>query len=858
MIQGYRGILGVPRISVVIALMAVTVSVLALVGWGFKIPVLVSVVPGLATMKVNTALSFILCGFALGVLGLYPLITRILAAAVVLLGLGTLSQYLIGWDLGIDQALMQHPLAGGGAYPGRMSGASALAFVLLGSSLFFTDWGPNKEQRPSQWMALGAGLIAFLALLGYVFGVPGLYGVAFYNAMALHTAVTFVLMMLGVLYARPHQGLMRRLNGDDAGGLLLRRMVPAAICLPPLIGWVCLQGRRQDIYSREFAGALFTAAIVVSFTTLVWWVARAVRRTDFEKRVVHVKLQAQLGRLELLRRITHAIGERQDLDSIFQVVIRSLEADFPIDFGCICLYNEVEQTLAVRRVGVRNPALAQQLTGPSSAFAEKAHVAIGTNGLARCIRGEVLYEPDITDVKTPFTVQLAKVGLRSLVITPLKAEGYVTGVLITARRDPSSFTSPDCEFLQHLSEHVGLAVQQVQLHGALQNAYDEQRQSQQSVMQQERLRALGQMASGIAHDINNAISPVALYTESMIEHEKHLSATGRDHLITIQRAIDDVARTVSRMREFYRPREAHSELVRVSLNDLVVQTIDLTRARWSDMPQSRGIDIRMQKILSADLPVVLGSESEIRDALTNLIFNAIDAMLEGGTLTVRTAPIGALAACVEVSDTGCGMDDQTRRRCLEPFFTTKGERGTGLGLAMVYGMVQRHSAQLQIDSEVGKGTTVRVVFPAAKAPVTAAVMPAAVAPRALRALRILVIDDDPLLLESLRDAFESDGHQVTTADGGQVGIDRFRAALDSSEPFEVVVTDLGMPQIDGRKVAAAVRAASAAVPIILLTGWGQRLLAENDVPPEVNKVLSKPPRLLDLRTALAEVITDGD
>ncbi len=250
------------------------------------------------------------------------------------------------------------------------------------------------------------------------------------------------------------------------------------------------------------------------------------------------------------------------------------------------------------------------------------------------------------------------------------------------------FSSGECEFLRQLSEHVALAAHQAQLYGALQAAYEDLRQTREAVMQQERLRALGQMASGIAHDINNAISPVALYTDSLLEREPNLSAQGRGHLQTIQRAIHDVAATVARMREFYRQRESQSTLTPVHLNRLVPQVVDLTRARWSDMPQQRGIVIQLRTELADDPPVVMGVESEIREALTNLIFNAVDAMPEGGTLRLRTKVVGnpsepSRQVQLEVSDTGGGMDEEARRRCLEPFFTTKGERGTGLGLAMV-------------------------------------------------------------------------------------------------------------------------------------------------------------------------------
>ena len=567
------------------------------------------------------------------------------------------------------------------------------------------------------------------------------------------------------------------------------------------------------------------------------------------------RLQSQLGRLDLLQRITRAIGERQDLASIFQVVLRNLEEDLPIDFGCACLYDVDAAALSVATIGARSRQHAGNL-----ALEESDGLSIDPNGLARSVRGELVYEPDISASPFPFPQRFARAGLRSLVLAPLVVENRVFGVLVVARQAAEAFNSAECEFLRHLSEHVALAAHQTQLYEALQRAYDDLHQSQQAVLQQERLRALGQMASGIAHDINNAISPIALYTDSLLEREPGLSDRARSQLSTIQRAIEDVAETVARMREFYRPREPELHLSRVALNRLIGQVIELTRARWSDVPLQRGIVIRLETELAPDLPDIMGSEGEIRDALTNLVFNAVDAMPEGGTLTLRTLSSRRHAGdetgvYIEVSDTGVGMSEETRRRCLEPFYTTKGERGTGLGLAMVYGMIQRHSAELEIESAVAKGTTVRVLFGVAST--TADVEKTAKRLQPVQRLRILLVDDDPLLANSLRDILEGDGHVITVADGGQNGIDTFQAARQGKSPFSVVITDLGMPYVDGRKVAAAVKAVAPSTPVIMLTGWGRRLLSDNDVPPCVDRVLSKPPKLIELRAALAELVGDA-
>jgi C4-dicarboxylate-specific signal transduction histidine kinase len=352
-------------------------------------------------------------------------------------------------------------------------------------------------------------------------------------------------------------------------------------------------------------------------------------------KVSEARQLAHLERLKQLDQIANAIGERQDLQSIYQVAIGSLESGMNLDFACICSHDAASQVLTLVHMGLRSHALSEEL-----GLMEDTRIAIDENGLSRCVRGQLVYEPDISNSAFPFPRRMAQGSLRSMVLAPLSFEGRVFGVLIAARTGANGFSSGDCEFLRQLSSHVALAAHQAQLYDNLRKAYDDLHQSQHAALQQERLSALGQMASGIAHDINNAISPVALYTETLLEREPGLSERARNYLEIIARAIDDVAATVSRMREFSRQREAQVLLLPLDLNAMVRQVIDLTHARWSDMAQERGAAIDLRTELAAGLPKVMGIESEIREALTNLVFNAVDAMPQGGTLTLRTCVAG--------------------------------------------------------------------------------------------------------------------------------------------------------------------------------------------------------------------------
>ncbi len=566
------------------------------------------------------------------------------------------------------------------------------------------------------------------------------------------------------------------------------------------------------------------------------------------------KLREQLAWLALLEQITRAINNRLDFQHILKVVTDHLEDHLPVDFCCVCLFDEQTGNYEVAQVGTKSTPLAIEMAMP-----EHTVISLDCDALAQAARGELSYLPDVREIAFPFPQRLAKGGLGSLVLAPLQQEESVIGFLLVARRAAHSFADGECEFLQQLSEHVALSCRQARLHDALQTAHDDLRLTQQSTMQRERLRALGQMACGITHDISNAISPVTLYTASLLEHEKDLSVRARNSLQTIHQAVNNVTETINRMREFCRQGESQIVLSPIHLNHVAQQALDLTRVHWSESPHERGIVIQTEIQLAEDLPDIMGVESEIRDAIVNLILNAVDAMPGGGTLTLRTvnqmtagtggAP-DARQVCFELMDTGIGMDEDTRRRCLEPFFTTKGEHGSGMGLAMVYGMISRHHAGIDIQSTPGEGTSVRILFPVIDSASKGVDRPLQTNPEPANQ-RILFIDDDPLLIKSMRDTLEADGHTVVTAAGGLEGIHAFVHAQESDKDFTVVITDLGMPHVDGRKVARAVKAASPSTPVILLTGWGQRLDAEGEIRAQVDWLLSKPPNPRELREALA-------
>jgi signal transduction histidine kinase len=382
----------------------------------------------------------------------------------------------------------------------------------------------------------------------------------------------------------------------------------------------------------------------------------------------------------------------------------------------------------------------------------------------------------------------------------------------------------------------------------LEKALTELKATQQQVIQQERLGAIGQMASGIAHDFNNNLMPILGFADVLLENPALLEDKNetRRCLEMLRTSAKDAASVVSRLREFYRPAETDEQFPIVDLARIVQQAVSLTEPKWRHQAQASGLTITVTTQFKA-LPIVAGEESALREVLTNLIFNAVDAMPEGGRLSLETA-LENERAILRVSDTGTGMTENVRQRCLEPFFSTKGERGTGLGLSMVYGIIQRHRGEMQIHSALGKGTTFIVSLPLAESsPVELSVAPAGTKPSS--SLNVLIVDDEDRIREVLSTYLRCDGHSVVAAASGREALEKFRR-----HRFDLVLIDRAMPEMSGDQTARFIKQANQNVPVILLTGFGALIEVTGAQPQAVDVVLSKPVTLDVLRRTIGQLL----
>jgi len=361
----------------------------------------------------------------------------------------------------------------------------------------------------------------------------------------------------------------------------------------------------------------------------------------------------------------------------------------------------------------------------------------------------------------------------------------------------------------------------------------------------EKLRALGELAGGVAHDFNNLLGAI-LGRIQLLKRRSFDSATNQE-MSVIERAAQDGRETVRRIQEFSRTRRDRP-FAPVNLGEVMRDAAEITRTRWKTDAERRNVSITV----SVDAPPVspiLGSASELREVFTNLILNAVDAMPRGGILSLscwdEEGKVGAL-----VRDSGTGMTEDTRRHLFDPFFTTKGSRGNGLGLSVVYGIVTRHGGRIDVTTTLGSGTTFLLEFASADGVVVAATgneaaMPAMLLPPG----RILVIDDEADIAEILKDALSAEGHAVATAFTGGEGV-----RLASEDPYDLVFTDLGMPDMTGWEVAERIKAGRPEVPVVLVTGWGASLDQDEVERHGIVAVLHKPFEIDELLRTAALVL----
>jgi signal transduction histidine kinase/ActR/RegA family two-component response regulator len=428
----------------------------------------------------------------------------------------------------------------------------------------------------------------------------------------------------------------------------------------------------------------------------------------------------------------------------------------------------------------------------------------------------------------------------SLVAVPFSVHNRVAGVIALSRYGVDQFTPEDLEIVTIFAGHCSVAIANARLYADMRSAFEQLRATQSQLVQSAKLNALGEMASGVAHDFNNLLAAILGRTQLLLTRVDDPDI--RRSLELIDQTARDGAQTVRRIQEFTRLR-ADETFDEVDLNRILLDVVELTRPSWQTQSKARGVGIDVDTALEAT-GAVAGNASELREVFTNLVLNAVDAMPQGGTLRLATRDENGRIV-VEVADSGHGMDAETQARCFDPFFTTKAVKGTGLGLSVAYGIVGRHHGTIEVESAPKQGSTFRLAFPIRMAG-------AEVGPRANESgdtgsFRVLVVDDEPEVLSVLAELLEALGQTVTSALGGGAGLD---ALAKTRVAPEIVFTDLGMPGVNGWEIARAAKERAADTFVVLVSGWGVQIDADEARRRGVDVVLGKPFTVDDVETAL--------
>ena len=685
------------------ALAVALMGALALMGWAGNWRALKSMIADGVPMNPVTAIGFIFCAFALLILcGIEAgpgwrsrQLAQLFTFVVVMIGAQRLLAYALNWPWALDTLLFRSRLGNNVMAPN-----TAWCFILTGVALATLDVEMGARRwRPSVWLAVVPGAIGLLAVSGYVYGVQSFQGLKSFIDMALNTALCFIVLVVGILCARPGKEPVATLVSSTAGGATARRLLPAAILAPLILGWLRLKGEQTLKYSSEFGVALFAVVLVAVFVTVVYVSGRSLAKAELRRRATEDMLAASEAFYHTLVETLPQNIFRKDLQGRFTFANSRFLGE--MGKGLHEVVGKTDFDFFPRELAERYRRDDQGVIRTGKAFETVEEHVKPT--------GEKIY------------VQVMKTAVYDDHGNVIGTQGMFWDVTEKKRAD---------EMLEQKNTQLEQAAR------AEREAREALEHAQGQLVQSEKLAALGQMVAGVAHEINNPLSFVGnnvvviqrdvaalrkllkLYKEAdgavpvelrqrIAEIEEQIDLTytlenldglfsrSRDGLRRIQQIVKD-------LRDFARLDE--SELEECDLRDGIASTLNIIQGH------AKRKHVRLVPQLE-QLPKVVCYPAKVNQVVMNLVGNAIDASREGGEVNVRTRRDGE-EIVLEVQDTGCGIPPAIREKIFDPFFTTKppGE-GTGMGLSISYGIVKDHGGRIEVESEEGRGSLFRVRLP---------------------------------------------------------------------------------------------------------------------------------------------------
>jgi signal transduction histidine kinase/CheY-like chemotaxis protein len=538
-----------------------------------------------------------------------------------------------------------------------------------------------------------------------------------------------------------------------------------------------------------------------------------------------------------LQRVSVAAQSTLRLDQVLSQVAQGVTDGLAFELAIVYLANMDCRTISMP---VRSP------TGMSRHLKSDSIVIDESNPTMRAMLAEeVLVTHDIQESLLPAIIEDGIVTTRevehdsTIANLPLASKGKVIGGMLLVTRRPA-LSAVELDSLKLFAAQAAATIANARLYEELERAYRDARTAEDQLLQAERLRTLGQVASGVAHDFNNILT--AILSRAQLARLQTRNPDLRETLGVIEQAAMDGSNVVRRIQSLAKPHQDRDPEI-VNLGNVIQQALDLTRPMWANAARARGTAITEEATMAPEV-FVEGNPSELREVFTNLVLNATAAMPAGGILRV-TAESERMAVCT-VEDTGTGMPEEVKQRIFEPFFSTKGEAGSGLGMSIVAAIVERHAGRITIESQPGCGTKVQLTFPKSDG------RPLQHASRrqpGRLSLRILLIGEDELARSALDLLLERSGHKVLMVTGAEDAIH-----LLVEQEFDVVLTDLALGEHTGWEIAEAARAIRPSAAVVLSTAWSEEWDESELNRRGIDAILRKPYTVDEIHACLAQAL----
>ncbi|MFQ6082195.1 MAG: GAF domain-containing protein [Candidatus Aminicenantia bacterium] len=590
-----------------------------------------------------------------------------------------------------------------------------------------------------------------------------------------------------------------------------------------VIGVISVQGYQKRMFNEEHENLLTSIANQVALTI------------DNARLFKESKDRAE--RLLTISQITRAFSSTLNTESIFDILVDQIKRIIPFDSIGIYRYDEKNQFFKV--VGVKG--IGKELFPDSLEFSME-HSGIESE-VVKSMKPILMKEIKEKSKLKPMLKIVFKLGIRSFLALPIIYENKCIAVLSLASTQKNIYNVEHIKILNELVGNLAISLKNAEYYQELKNAYSKLKETQKQLVMTEKLRALGEISGGVAHDFNNILG--AILGRAQLLRQKLADPEMSKGLEIIEKAAVDGAEIVRRIQEFTRTR-AEKFLGEVDLNQVVEESLALTRSKWKNEVEAKGIKIVINKNLG-EVPPVAGNPAELKEALTNIILNSIDALPQGGEISISTFSEEDKAR-LEITDNGIGMPPEVKERAFDPFFSTKGVQGTGLGLSVVYGIITRHQGEIELESEEKKGTTISILLPKVKKKRRRVKEKPLSTKKEKTDLDVLVIDDDENIRLLLADILKPHGHRVTLAGSGQEGIEAFKKGK-----FDLVLTDIGMPEISGWEVAKKIKSISPQIVIGFITGWAMQLNEEELDRAGISLVITKPFKIEKILEVISQV-----